>query len=228
VVSHYDISAGVMMLMTILVSVFYSIDALHSERRDRSILFWKSMPVSDLTTVLAKATIPFVVVPVIATAVAIGLQAIMLALSLPVLAAAGLSVGRFWSELSPFQMWGLMAYHIMTAHALWPAPVYAWLILVSGWARRAALLWAALPVIAIAGVEMLVFRSSHFAALIGARLIGSAQTAAANGPELFPTSPMTHITPLHLLMSSGFWGGLLVSAMFLAAAVRLRRYRGPI
>jgi ABC-2 type transport system permease protein len=225
---HYDVSAGAMMLMAILVSVFYCMDALHGERRDRSILFWKSMPVSDITTVLAKATIPVVVVPLIATAVAVCLQAMMLVLSSFVLLASGLSVARFWSEMSPLRMWALLLYHIMTAHALWPAPIYAWLILVSGWARRAVLLWAALPVVAIAGLEMILFRSWNFAALLGSRLIGSAHAASSSRPELFPTNPMTHLTPMHTLMSSGFWGGLLVTAIFLALAVRLRRYRGPV
>ena len=231
VISHYDISAGVMMLMTILVSVFYSIDALHSERRDRSILFWKSMPVSDLTTVLAKATIPIVVVPVITSAVAIALQAVMLLLSSAVLLASGLSAARFWSELSPFRMWLLLLYHIITAHALWPAPIYAWLILVSGWARRAVLLWAALPVVAIAALEGVLFRSSHFASFLGERLIGAEYTAAhqsATAVDLFPTNPMTHITPFHFLMSPGLWVGLLVTAIFLGGAVLLRRYRGPV
>ena len=51
------------MFTTFIVGVFYCLDALHGERRDRSILFWKSLPVSDLTTVLSKASIPLVVLP---------------------------------------------------------------------------------------------------------------------------------------------------------------------
>jgi len=65
VTQPYDIAAGLMMLTCIIVSVFYCLDALHSERRDRSILFWKSLPVSDLTTVLAKVSIPLVVLPLL-------------------------------------------------------------------------------------------------------------------------------------------------------------------
>ena len=53
------------MFATFLVGIFYCLDALHGERRDRSILFWKSLPVSDLTTVLSKASIPFAVLPLI-------------------------------------------------------------------------------------------------------------------------------------------------------------------
>ena len=59
----YTFAMGVIMVTAFIVSIFYSLDALHGERRDRSILFWKSLPVSDLTTVLSKASVPLVVLP---------------------------------------------------------------------------------------------------------------------------------------------------------------------
>jgi len=225
---HYNISGGAMMLMAVLVSVFYCIDALYGERRDRSILFWKSMPVSDFTTVLSKASLPIVIIPLIATAAGIALQIVMLLLSTLVLAGSGLDVARYWSALAPLQMWWLLLVHIMTAHALWPAPVYAWLILVSGWARRAVLLWAALPIIAIGLLETIVFRTWHFAILVGSHLIGAPNEASSGGPERFPTDPMAYHSAFHLLGSAGMWIGLLLTGVFLAAAVRLRRDRGPI
>src|SRR5437016_3207571 len=77
----YDMAAGLMMLTGILVSVFYCLDALYGERRDRSILFWKSLPVSDVTTVLAKATIPLVVLPLLTFAITVAMQWIMLFVS---------------------------------------------------------------------------------------------------------------------------------------------------
>jgi ABC-2 type transport system permease protein len=121
-----------------------------------------------------------------------------------------------------------MLYHVLTAHALWPAPIYCWLLLVSGWPRRATFLWAALPVIAIGGVEQIAFHTWHFAALVGGRLIGATPTVAATSPNMFPTDPMTHISPGSFLSSPGLWIGLAIAAAFLAAAVRLRRYQGPI
>lgn len=223
----YDFAAALMMGTGILVSVFYCSDALQGERRDRSILFWKSLPVSDWTAVLAKASIPFLIVPTICFLAAIATQIVMLVLSSMVLGASGLSVGRYWSELSVMQMWLMLAYHIATAHAIWPAPVYAWLLLVSGWARRAALLWAAVPVMAIAALEGTVFRTTHFFGLVGSRLIGAAPASVMESTEM-PTSPMTHITPGHFLISPGLWIGLAVTAAFLAGAVYFRRHRGPI
>jgi len=227
VAQPYDMAAGLMMLTCIIVSVFYCLDALHSERRDRSILFWKSLPVSDLTTVLAKVSIPLVVLPLLTFAIAVATQCIMLMLSSLILLGRGQSVAELWTKLSFFRMSMLMLYHIVTAHALWPLPIYCWLLLVSGWARRATFLWAALPLVAIGGVELIVFHTGHFAALIGSRLIGAAP--AFDSPDnMFPSGPMTHITAGTFLSSPGLWIGLVVAAVFLAAAVRLRRYQGPI
>src|SRR5262245_27831189 len=52
----YDVAAMLLIFTAFIVGVFYCLDSLYGERRDRSILFWKSLPVSDLTTVLSKAT----------------------------------------------------------------------------------------------------------------------------------------------------------------------------
>jgi ABC-2 type transport system permease protein len=224
----YNIVAGVMMATLILMSLFYSADALHSERRDRSILFWKSLPVSDRTTVLAKASVPLVILPLLTFAITIATHWIMLLMSSVVLLGSGMSAASLWKELSVFQMWRLLLYHLLTAHALWPFPLYCWLLLVSGWARRATLLWAALPVVAIGGIEKLAFHTSHFATLVGARLIGASAPTAFTPGDAFPTGPMTHITPGGFLSTPSLWIGLAAAAVFLAAAVRVRRYRGPI
>jgi ABC-2 type transport system permease protein len=223
----FDMAAGLMMLTGIVVSVFYCLDALHGERRDRSILFWKSLPVSDVATVLSKAGIPLVILPLLTFAITVGMQWIMLLVSSAVVLASGQSVAMLWTKLSFLRMSWLLLYHILTAHALWPAPVYCWLLLVSGWSRRATFLWAALPVVAIAGVEQIVFHTWHFASLVGGRLIGAAPTVSTT-PGMFPTDPMTHIVLGSFLNSPGLWIGLVVAAVFLAAAVRLRRYQGPI
>jgi ABC-2 type transport system permease protein len=224
----YDMAAGLMMITGIIVSVFYCVDALHGERRDRGILFWKSLPVSDVTTVLAKASIPIVILPLLIVAITVAMQWLMLLLSSVVVLASGQSVAALWTNLSFFRMSLLLLYHILTAHALWPTPIYCWLLLVSGWSRRATFLWAALPLVAIGGVEQIAFHTWHFAALVGSRLIGAAPTVASTSPDMFPTDPMTHIAPGSFLSSPGLWIGLAVAAAFLAGAVRLRRYQGPI
>src|SRR5213083_1972758 len=126
----FDIAAALLMLTQLLVGAFYCLDALHGERRDRSILFWKSLPVSDLTTVLSKASIPLVVLPSIAIAVSLATQLVMLFLSTVVLSASSLGAAPLWSRLPLFTMTLIMFYGV-AVHVLWHAPLYAWLLLIS-------------------------------------------------------------------------------------------------
>src|SRR2546430_14638384 len=89
----YEFAAALIMGTGFIVGIFYSLDALYGERRDRSILFWKSLPVSDLTTVLSKFAIPLVILPLLSFAIAVVTQFVMLLLSSAVLLGSGLSVG---------------------------------------------------------------------------------------------------------------------------------------
>src|SRR5262249_22956953 len=157
----YTVAAGLLMATTLVVAIFYCLDALYGERRDRSVLFWKSMPVSDTTTVLAKAIIPVIFLPLITFAITFLTQWIMLLLNSAVLAGSGLSVATLWSHLS--QMWGMLLYHLVLIHGLWYAPMFAYLLMISAWARRAAILWAFVPPLAIALVEKIAFNTTHFA-----------------------------------------------------------------
>jgi ABC-2 type transport system permease protein len=222
-----NFAAGVIMATAFIVGVFYCLDALHGERRDRSILFWKSLPVSDLTTVLSKASIPLVVLPLLTFAIIVVMQLIMLLLSTAVMLMSGLSVATLWTPLELFQMPLVLLYHLVTVHALWHAPIYAWLVLVSGWARRVVFLWAVLPVVAIQIVEKIAFNTSYITAMLGRRLAGP-EGFDFTAPGSVPVDPLMAFDPGTFLSTPGLWIGLAVAAAFLAAAVRLRRYREPI
>jgi ABC-2 type transport system permease protein len=222
----YDFAALLIMGTTFVVAIFYCLDALHGERRDRSILFWKSLPVSDLTTVLSKACIPLVVLPLLTFAITVVTQGFMFLISSAVLLGNGLSAASMWSRLSLSQTWLMLFYHLMTVHALWYAPIFGWLLLVSAWARRMPILWAGLPVLAIALVEKISFNTTHFVDMLGNRMGGGAEAVTLPGGS--PMDPMTHLTPGHFLTSAGLWIGLAMTAAFLAGAVRLRRSQGPI
>jgi len=223
----YGFAAGLIMGTAFIVGVFYCLDALHGERRDRSILFWKSLPVSDLTVVLSKASIPIVILPLFTFALTVATQLIMVVHSALVMPASGVSVSALWGHLPLFQMWLGLFYHLVTVHALWHAPMYAWLLLVSAWARRVPFLWAALPPLGVGVLEWVMFRTSHFAAFVGYRLAG---------PESYDFTPrhgismdaMSHLNLGKFLTTPGLWVGLLVAMLFLVAAARLRRDRGPI
>jgi len=223
----YDFAAALIMGAAFLVSIFYSLDTLYGERRDRSILFWKSLPVSDLTTVLAKASIPLLVLPIVAFVITVFTQSIMLLLSSVVVLANGLSVTTLWTQLELYQTLLGLLYHLVTVHMLWYAPVYAWLLLVSAWARRMPILWAVLPPLAIVIFEKIALHSSYFVALLEYR-VGGGSEAVDSMQGNFPIQPGMHLTPGSFLSSPGLWLGLIVAAAFLAAAARLRRYREPI
>ena len=224
----YDLAAMMMIFIAFIVGVFYCLDALHGERRDRSILFWKSLPVSDLTTVLSKATIPLVVLPLVAFAIIVCVQVIMVLETGVVLMFHGMSPATTWAHVPVFQNWLVLLYGLV-AIALWHAPIYGWLLLVSGWARRATFLWAVLPLIAIQIFEKITFGTSYFADMVKHRLFGFAPDAFDFHGHSQPTiNSLTQLTPGRYLSTPGLWLGLLFAAAFVVAAVRLRRYRGPI
>jgi ABC-2 type transport system permease protein len=219
----YDIAAMMLIFTAFIVGVFYSLDALHGERRDRSILFWKSLPVSDLTTVLAKATVPLLVLPLVTFAVIVLTQFSMLAVSTLALLSSGLA-GTTWSNFNLITQSLILLYGLI-AIALWHAPIYGWFLLVSGWARRATFLWALLPLIAISFFEKISFNTAHFASMLKDRLIGFAPAAFAFHMHSVES---VAITPGRYLSRPDLWIGLAFAVAFIVAAVRLRRYRGPL
>jgi ABC-2 type transport system permease protein len=222
----YEIAAILVMGTAFIVGIFYSLDALYGERRDRSILFWKSLPVSDITAVLSKVTIPLVVLPLLSFAITLVTQWVMLLLSSLILLGSGLTVATLWTHSSFFYVSLMLLYHIVTVHGLWYAPIYGWLLFVSAWAPRAPFIWAFLPPFVICGVEKLTFNTTYCLAILGNRL---------SGPEVHVPHPgsthmdiMAALTPAQFFSEPGLWIGLAIAAAFLAAAVRLRRLRGPI
>ena len=223
--TRYELSAALIMGTALIVGLFYSLDALYGERRDRSILFWKSLPVSDLTTVLSKLTIPLVILPLLSFAISLVTQFIMLLVSSVILLGSGVNIAALWTQVSFFHVSFVLLYHLLTVHGFWYAPLYGWLLLVSAWAPRAPFIWAVLPPFVISGVEKIAFNTSHFLMLLQERLVGSGDTMEPNGA---PKDLMATLIPDHFFARPGLWIGLALAAVFLAAAVRLRRYQGPI
>ena len=124
VVRPFSLATAPIMLATFLVGLFYSLDALYGERRDRSILFWKSLPVSDRTTVLSKAAIPLGLLPLIAFALSVATFFVLLFLSTAVLLISGVGPARLWAEVRFVQEPLIMLYSLIV-HSLWFAPIYA-------------------------------------------------------------------------------------------------------
>ena len=256
----YAFVAFAAVITGLLVAMAYSLGALHTERRDRSILFWKSLPVSDLITVLAKAVMPIVVTPVAQLAVVFAGTLILMGFSALVVLASGQDLSVWWARVPIPKIW-LMLADGLPFMALWYAPIYAWFILVSAWARRTPYLWAIAPPLLLGLVERivlgthavwswLIFRA--FGVFFGG--MGGSKAAATH----LTTAPLTtaqtanpaathaavesathaiirqavtpHPPPVDPATWSGphLWIGLILAAVFLAAAVWLRRSRDPI
>ncbi|MYM67939.1 hypothetical protein GTP45_14005 [Pseudoduganella sp. FT55W] len=141
--SQAYIGAGMPVLMVLgLLVFFYCLGALHDERRDRSLLFWKSLPVSDFTTVMSKLLLAVVVAPLITIAIAIVLGLVVLVAACIMLLTHGtnlfgavLASPDFW--LSPLRLIGLLPVYV-----LWALPTVGWLLMVSSMARSKVFLWA--------------------------------------------------------------------------------------
>jgi ABC-2 type transport system permease protein len=222
----YSAAASVILLVSWIVGIFYAADALHGERRDRSILFWKSMPVSDLVTVGAKASVPVLVIPVIACAIAFATQLAMLLAAVAVHATTGKDPATAWNAWPIARQTVVMLYG-MGIHALWFAPIYGWLLLVSGWAPRAPLLWAVVPVIGLSILERIALGSSWIPSAVNYRVLGAMREGFTKDALRQPITQLSQLDPERFFSNPHLWIGLVIAAAFVALAVRLRRYREP-
>jgi len=223
----YSVSAAAIMLTGLLVSFFYCVGALYGERRDRSILFWKSLPVSDAVTVLAKATLPMVAVPLVTLAMVYAAQAVTLAASMTMVVAQGFDPGLYWSHAGLGTMWVMLPYGLFVL-TLWHAPLVAWLLMVSAWARRTPILWVIVPPAAPAILEPLALGTHHVWDFILDRLWGGGVVWTAHLDGKHPVSRLDQVDFLRVFTWPDIWVGLVFAAVFLAAAIWLRRRREPV
>ncbi|GIX37469.1 MAG: ABC transporter permease [Silanimonas sp.] len=226
-----------------LVLFFYALGSLYDERKDRSVLFWKSMPVSDTATVLSKLASMLVVAPLI-TALIGGLLGVVLVLAIA-LAANMLGTGILGRVLATPDLYltPLAIVALVPVYALWVLPSIAWCMAVSAWARRAPFLWAVgLPL--GAGV-LLSWQEAMFDVALGAggfwkhvvgRFFGSfipglwfAFDVREGGLDSFTpgeSSVLELVAQSYASLSSpALWIGLAVGAVLIALAIRLRRWR---
>lgn len=222
------IAALMIMGVEMFVAVVYSLDALYGERRDRSVLFWKSLPVSDLTTVLSKASIPILLLPFVAWIATVATQLVMLLVGSAVLAASGMRAAPMWTHVPLLETSWINFAHLVTFHGIWYAPLYAWLLLVSAWATRAPFLWAVLPPVAVGIFERVAFGSGHFARILQTYFLGDPSDEPSEMTMEMSMDMLAPPTLEHFFTDPRLWIGLTVTAAFLLAAVRLRRVRGPM
>ncbi len=221
----YLLVASVIFAASALTGLFYCLGALHGERRDRSILFWKSLPVSDTTTVLAKAVVPFAVAPAVAFVVICVTQLILIADARVVFA-----IRHGDDTLAHFPLLRLLGEQLYELAVIipWYAPLWAWLLAVSAWAKRTTFLWGVGPPLAACAVERLAFGTSNLWQLLRSRLSPPDVQAFDYVPHGLAVDPFPSLDPVKYLSSPDLWAGLALAAIALAATIWLRRRQEPI
>jgi ABC-2 type transport system permease protein len=241
-ITPFSAATFAIMATAALASFYYCLDALYGERRDRSILFWKSLPVSDANAVLAKFAVPMIAMIPIELAIIFMTQLAMMIAALVVLSLSGVGAGFLW-ENYPFARMSLGVVYGLATSTLWYAPVYAWFLLVSGWAKRAPLLWASMPFVAAMVIERVTFGSTQVYSIVVNRIFGGADAAftektvatgaragdaRATVEQLRATAEIVAPEPAKFFSNPELWIGLVLAAVFVFAAIRLRRSRAPM
>ena len=227
--------AAPIMLVAAVVLLFYLLDALYAERKDRSILFWKSLPVSDAATVLSKLVTALIAVPLWVWA--LSLVTGLLTFAMVALKVAGTpmaALGNF--HFAAWLVLQLTLLQNLFIAALWYAPLAAWLLLVSVWAKRAPFLWAVLPPGLLVLFEEITFGTSRAAEFIGHRFSGFFD---AIGPGLQVEGDVSDTASIFASIREAYEGmsaaslfgtpdlylGLLGTVAVLWLTIRLRRWR---
>ena len=232
VMVYAGLALVVFMVMGI-VAFFYALDALYADRRDRSVLFWKSLPLSDAETVLSKFTVAILVIPLIALVASLVAQLVIAAGGSARLTIEGLPGALMWQPEALFGGFAVAFLWCVTA-MLWFAPIVGYLMLASAWAPRGPFLWAVLPPVGLWIGERVVVGSEYVGDFITGRLFGLYRLLGArDGSDLGEAGGgLEKIRDVDLIGSlrefygsPELWLGVLAAALLLAGAMWVRRYR---
>lgn len=224
---------GLINLVLFFTVFFYCLDALYSERKDRSVLFWRSLPITDVETVVSKFATAAIAAPLVFFAVLALLQVLFLIVATMVIWAGSGDAGKLiWGPLSLTQVFGFSAYTLF-ASSLLTLPFIGWFIACSSLVKKAPFLWAVLPFLLIPLLEQLIFSSRHFANIVFGHFPRAYSASFRFDPEALPSEddpfrgidPTEFIDMMGLLTSVNTWAGVAVAVGFGALAVYMRRYR---
>ena len=220
-----------------VILYFYLLSSLFDERKDRSILFWKSLPLSDGATVASKLLVALVIVPLGIFVLALVNHLLFNAIWDARVAMGSLQLNPFtWDTVAWLKVEGLMLISVVMS-ALWYAPVAAYLVLISAWARRNVFLWAVLPPLIAVVVERVALGTSYVTSAFMYRLGGiwialgldhvsrNAMLATPRGRVLYLPKVFDAIDAGSLFANTGLWLGLIVAGVLTYIAIRVRRYR---
>jgi len=240
----YEINLSMSVLFSMILAFvvfFYLLGSLYDDRKDRSILFWKSLPASDTLTISSKLLAAMIVAPFIFWVIYVLTHIVTMLLFSVVIMALGENPWTLLLSLgSPFKAWSLVLVSYL-AQAIWALPLYGWLMLVSSFAPRIPLLFAILPPVVLGVLELWIDFLKTFT--VNDNLFGLFGKWFANSPLIMSaddhgdefgvalgaplTSDFDHevtvANMLDRLFSSDMLMGLLIAAIFFAGTLWLRK-----
>jgi ABC-2 type transport system permease protein len=230
---------GMFYVVMSVYATWYLLDCLYADRKDRSILFWKSLPISDSRTVLNKLLVAMILIPLVYF-VAADVTALLAAFIISIRARSSIG-GALWQGNLWLNMQALWIYTIIVS-AIWFLPVAGWLMVVSAWAKRAVMLWAVLPPLVLYIIERVFFGTHVVGHIIAERLKGL-PAAALQGPGTgswsingsgdsaslnFPTDVFHFINPVGFISNPQTLVGAAVGVALIVGAIYLRTLRTEI
>jgi ABC-2 type transport system permease protein len=233
------VNTSVFVLAMWFLTVFYCLDTLYAERKDKSILFWRSLPITDAETVVSKLLTAVVAIPVATMAAVVVSHLLNLMIMSVWLGIEGANPFRFiWSAVPLFDTWSSV-FIVLLAVPIWLAPLLGWFLFISAWAKRGPFLRAILPIAILPILEYIIFKSWNLGLAIVKRLAFETMPifdvsgfASGFDEDNLHSLLEQNISLLSLLDVSAFltsievWAGIVVCGLFSTAAIYVRRYRG--
>lgn len=216
------------------LTIFYTLDALYAERKDRSILFWRSIPCTDFETVLSKLLTAVFVIPLITFAFVIATHILVLVISSVWIGIQGANAGHMiWSAAPLMDNWAATLVFLL-AVPLWSSPFIGWFLFVSAYTKRSPLMMAVLPLLVLPMLEKILFGTSTVAEAFYVRAWKMPLFQGVDPTEFFDERNNTVPEAISLfdvmdlggfVTSGGLWIGIIVCGLFTTAAIYVRRYR---
>ena len=218
-----------------ILTVFYTLDSLYAERKDKSILFWRSLPITDAETVLSKLLTALVVIPLVAVIAIIATHIVNLIITSLWVSAKGGDAGHLiWGSVPLLDNW-LSALVVVLASAIWMSPFIGWFLFVSAFTKRSPLLMAFMPLVVLPLVELIFLRSTVFFEAVFTRRGMMPLFRGMDMSEFFDedrlrvneeaVSLLSYLDIGQFLSSPSMWAGVLVCGLLTTAAIYVRRYR---
>jgi ABC-2 type transport system permease protein len=221
-----------------IYATWYLLDCLYADRKDRSVLFWKSLPLSDTATVLAKLFTGLIAIPLVYF-IAADIATLLMAFIVSVRAHSALG-GSLWQPDLWLQLQVLWLYLILTT-AIWYLPFAGYLLVVSAWAKRAVTLWSIVPPLAAYLLERWFLGTHWVGTVLRERAFGYlphalrdnsnstwVTTVVGDDSITTPASIWRLLDPLGFLSSPATWIGIMVGIALIIAAIQLRLRRTEI